>query len=482
MPRKKQERRGEKPQWRAREKTWKARVWEQDGTCSGWVDLGTDNQELAFKIYERWLLTGVKPEADRGKEKLAAAAERIVDEQAKTDPDVAKDRRARLRAYALPRIGMVDVARIEHHHVASVLDAMVKVDRKGAGTVLKMRSDLSQILAQLQREGAIVVNFAKSIAVHKDARVDNRERVGLTDEQILLFQKKRGFNTQLDMMCLFSRQVGGHRTSDEHAGVWEDVDQVAFSWMKVRRPKTDGEKGANARVGSRRTRAYEKVTHDIEEPFIRDAIRAYWVAQGCPAKGPIFPLLRDAVAAPMKLKDGRVIQRKGGKAGERRGKGTSHAKALRRAVWECGIYDPMPGFDPAQPDKALCRLQTDTDETRCLDFQSFRRALVTALADAKVSEADQLAITGHTQVTTQQRHYMGKRRVKVPRAALPGGAVEDAAPAAPALTAEQRAALELLLGRAPAAAANPPESTSTRDKIPGSGMKRAPAASAALSN
>lgn len=463
MPREKK-RRGEKPQWRSRAKEWVARVWEVDGSCSGWTGLGND-KEIALQLYGRWLETGEKPETERGKESFEKAARRIVDAAEKDGEDM-KDRRTRLRLYALPRIGMVEVGNLEPKHVASVLDAMVKVDGMSAGSALKMRSDISQVLAQLRREGAIAVNVAREMALPKGARVDARERVSLTDEQILAFQRLRGFATQLDMMCLFSRCVAGHRTSDEHAGTWEHVDLVDFAWMKVRRPKTDGDSGQNARIGRRRVRAYELVTHEVDEQY-REHIRAWWVAAGKPTSGPIFPLLRDAVSTPMRLKDGRIVQRQGGKVGERRGKGTSHAEALRRAVWECGIYEPMAGFDPKRPDKALCRLQTDTDESRRLDFQSFRRGLVTALADAGVNAQTSLAITGHTQLSTQLKHYMGKRRVKVPRAALPGGAVEAAAPT---LSAEHRAALEALLGLSTRAAPIP-EAGAFRDSNPRFGME-----------
>src|ERR1043165_10133867 len=39
MPRPKKERRSEGPQFRT-SKGWVARVWEQDGSCSGWLPLG----------------------------------------------------------------------------------------------------------------------------------------------------------------------------------------------------------------------------------------------------------------------------------------------------------------------------------------------------------------------------------------------------------------------------------------------------------
>lgn len=468
MPRKKLERRGEKPQWRKKLSSWTARVWEADGTCSGRLSLGTSNREIALARYERWLETGEPPKEARS-ETFAAAAERIIQRQEKKksiSPKRAKDRRTRLRLYALPRIGMVEVTAIEAHHVASVLDAMSEKDDKSGGTILNMRSDISQILAALVREGTLRDNCARSLAPPKEARTDTRRRVSLTDEQVLTFQEKRGFKEQVDLAVLFCRQIAGHRTSDILAARYEHCKLPCFSEMKVRRPKTDGELGAKAK--GRKARAYELITHEVPEQY-REHLASYWRAQGSPVEGPIFPTLRDGVARPMTLKDGRVIQRRGTQAGEHKKAGSSFAKALRRAVWECGIYDPMSGFDPKAPKKELCRLQTDTDETRRLDFHSFRGALVTALASAGVELVDQLGITGHTQLTTQLRHYMEQRRVKVPRAALPGGAVEEAAPAAPALSPALRAELEALLGRAPA----DPESHESEARIPRRGRIRA---------
>lgn len=425
MPRHKQGRRGEKPQYRSRMKAYVARVWELDGSCSGWTDLGTDNFELATALYERWLATGEKPETERGKERFEKAAERVLtaaEQRAGSDRgklQAVRARRARLRTFALPRIGLVEVGRIQANHVASVLDAMAAADDKAGGTILKMRSDISQILAVLVREGAVKDNCARSLPAPKDAREDTRERMTLSDAQLLEFQRQRGFTTQLDMLAMTTRGIAGQRPSDAHASVWEDIDTVSFAWMRVRRPKTDGAVGKAVR-GGRKARAYEKVVHEIDELY-RAPWQAYWVAQGRPISGPVFPTLRDGVTKPMKLKDGRAVARRPSQAGSHRAPGSSYAQPLRDAVWACRIYSPLPGFDPAAPDKRLCRFQTDTDETRRLDFYGLRGALVTALADAGVETATQLAITGHTQLTTQLQHYMGRRRVRVPRAALPGG-------------------------------------------------------------
>lgn len=436
MPRPKKERRGEKPKWRSRANTWVARVWEADGSCSGWVDLGTNNRELAHETYERWLLTGERPESDRGKESFGKAAERIIDQAAKDGditPKLAQDRRTRLRKYALPSLGHLEVARILPHHIASVLDGMSRSHEKGAGTLLKLRSDISQILGQLRREGAVEVNHARGAELPKRARRDTRERVRMTDAQLLRFQAVRGCTRPLDLMVLFARCVGGHRTSDVHAARWEEIDLIHFATMKVRRPKTDEDVGRAIRSAGRRPRAYEKVDHVVDESY-RGAIRAYWEAQGSPSRGPVFPLLRDGVGAPMRLKDGRVVERKASRAGGAKNQGTSYAKALRRAVWEAGIYSPMAagtrlvdgteleaGFDPEHPDPSRCFFQTDTATTRRLDFHGFRTDLNTALYEADATERTLLDVMGHTQTSTGRKHYSGRRQVRVPKAALPGG-------------------------------------------------------------
>lgn len=411
-------------QWRKELGTWVGRIRLEDGSRTPWTRLG-NAKDLAEKAYDRWFLSGQEPSAERGAETFASAAERLAEIEA--GEDKAKDRKARLRDYALGSIGMLPVAELGAHHVLGVLKAMARAG-KSASTVDKMRVDVSQVLELVKSEGTILVNVARSLPLPKGVTVDTRRRVSLSDAQVVQFHERHGYRTPLAMAALFSRQIAGHRTSDIHAGDWAHVDTVGFAFMHVRRPKTDGEVGQKTTIAkARKARAYEMVEHGIDEG-LRPLVREYWLAMGSPKKGPIFPMLRDGVPGPVRRKDGSVVVRKAGKAGERKGEGTSYALPLRKAVWEAGIYDPMPGFDPSAPDPALCRFQTDTEETRRLDFQSFRRALVTAVADAQVPAATQLAITGHTQLSTQMKHYLQKRRVQVPKAALPSTAIAASKP------------------------------------------------------
>lgn len=408
-------------EWRSRMKTWVGRL---DKACS-WTSLGTTDKEIAQQRYDRWLHDGVEPPAARGRGTFKAESERIMKDaakEAKTPTEIrhAKDRLGRLRRYTFERIGMVEVGMLEPSHVASVLDSVSKVEGRSAATLLAIRSDISQILVQLMRESELTVNVAIGVSLPKTATIDARLRVSLSDEQILIIQAKRGYREPIDMMIMLTREVAGHRTSDIHAARYEDMDLELFAWMHVRRPKTDGESGSQAKVGRRkRVRAYQKVRHEVAAD-LRPHLREYWIAQGRPKRGPLFPTLRAGVGGTVHLPDGRTYERTASEPGSEKRQGTSYADKLRQVAWECECYLPLEGFDPARPDKQLCALQTDTDQTRRLDFQSLRRDLVTALAAANVSEVTQLAVTGHTQLSTQQRHYLGRRVVAVPDAARPG--------------------------------------------------------------
>jgi hypothetical protein len=437
MPRPKKEYRFEGPRW-TNSKGWVGRVWLQGDKpkWSGWLTLGTTDREHARKLLEGWAKSGIYPVSERGKKSFTEEAERILADkeakaQTKGEKKAVQYRRDRLRKYALPIIGHLPVGTLEPSNVAAVLDKMA-ADGAALRTTHNLRSDISVILSKLVRDGEMKMNPAKDLALPDEATVDTRERMHLSDEQMMTFQTRRGFASPLDMNVMLCRCVSAQRTSDGHAGDWSNVDRVEFAWMKVRRPKTDGQVGKKVAQQRSKTKNYEHVIHKVHEQY-RPALRAYWESQGRPEKGPLFPLLRDAVTTPMKLKDGRVIEREGGKAGGRKGSGTSYAKAYRAAVWDEEIYAPMPagtimadgaelteGFDPANPDPGKCFFQTDTATTRRLTFHGIRADLNSALMEAGTTDDQRILLMGHTQATTGHKHYMRQVLVEVPSAALPG--------------------------------------------------------------
>lgn len=423
-------------QWREQLGTFVGRIREPDGRRTEWTRLHSSNREIAQKNYDEWFLTGRLPMACRGQRTFEDEARAFValelESADETDRERGKDRLRRFEAFAFPVMGMVPVALVESGHVAAALDHATLKKGKAAGTASKLKSDISVVLAALVRNSELRTNVAIGVAVHADSRVDTRRRMLLSDAQIVAFHDYHGYVKPVAMKAFLCRQIAGHRTSDIHAADYEHMDTAEYAWMHVRRPKTDGQTGAAVKVGkARKTKAYELIEHKVR-PELRPLLRAYHQAAGSPKRGPLFPLLRDGVEGLVKKKDGTSYFRRGSKAGERKsGTGNSYAKALRRMVWEAKLYSPMPvgtlvggvktteAFDPEHPRKEICFFQTDTDTTRRLDFHGLRGALATAVADAGASLVDQLSITGHTQLSTQMKHYIKKRTVEVPAEALP---------------------------------------------------------------
>jgi hypothetical protein len=407
----------QKIEFRPRMKRFVGRIKYWDEGAGKWTrtpmtDLGTDDEALATERYERWVETGVLPASDAG-ESFGSAALRIVESHLSEGKAVAKDRLARLRAHAIPKIGHVAVGELRRHHVATTLDAMGERGLS-AGAMLKMRSDISAVLAYLERKGVLSENVALGVELSEDAEDDTRERLTLTDEEYLRFWQARGFETELDMMVLFSRCLAAERTSDLHAHDWSGFDRESWATCLVRRPKTDMEqdsrgrtrRGRRQKAGGRKraSRSYHLVTHAID-PFVRGPLEAYWRRMGQPASGPVFPYLR------------------GPKAGERKaGRGISYAKAFRQAVWEAGLRRPLPGYEQAigKDKRKFCALQVETDTTRPLDFHGHRAAAITALCQAGVSDLELGSTVGHSQPKTSAG-YLRRRTVGMPASALPSG-------------------------------------------------------------
>lgn len=414
MPRKKT---GQAIEWRSQMKTWVGRVrGYPEGHARGlWLSLGTDDKAAAQRRYDEWLATGEPPKEARA-ETFEEAALRIVaamPEETDTQKKKKQARGQRLRDYAFSILGHLEAWRVEGKHIASVLDRMPALGKK-KGTIAYVRTDLSQVLAKLIREGARTDNPAREFPLPPEAVEDGRLRCVLTDDEVCRFRDKRGFETTLDMACLFARDLGGHRTSDLLAARYEHVDWQKRT-IKVRRPKTDRE---GKLVGVRKPKSYELVTHGIPDS-VWGPLGAWHAAHGSPLDGPIFPVTRSCRGGRVKRKDGRVTARRSAvQGGERVVNGAGFVKPLRRALWEAGIHRPLPGWDPAAPDPRFDALQTDTDETRAVDFHSMRRAFVTALKDAKVPLPDILALCGHTSLATSSK-YDTARHVQVPDAALP---------------------------------------------------------------
>jgi integrase len=124
-------------------------------------------------------------------------------------------------------------------------------------------------------------------------------------------------------------------------------------------------------------------------------LQRWWVRWGEPRRGPVFLVM------------------KGSRAGQRQGK-RSHARELRYWLWQAGVR--------RGETEESCPLQSDTEQTRCVDFHSFRRAFNTALAAAGVNVQQAMALAGHADPRTHMRyvHLAQRGALAIPAAALPG--------------------------------------------------------------
>lgn len=415
-----------------RKQTWAGRIRQEDGTRSPWRPLGTDDRGQATERLALWIASGEPPPLP-SQELFSAATERVL-----SRPEVKKekgygDRAHRLRSFALPVIGHLTVAAMKPSHVRSVLDQMGQQSKAtraqyAADTVHHLRVDISRILTALVHEGTLDTNVAKDIELPDSVEVDDRPRIVLTDDELDAFRTERGFERELDMMALFATELGGHRTSDLHA-----ADYSHFNLRKgtctVQRPKTDREGSRKGRRKGRRRATRGTTRQEIAIPeVVLGPFLAWRRAAGNPTSGPIFPLRR-----------GKNV------GGRKTGKGISYAKALREALWAARVYRPLPGFERLTGDarKQKCALQTDTDETRAVDFHSFRRYFVSKLAHSGMNLQTAMAAAGHSDPATHAR-YLQPEVITLPGQRDPLGITP--APAAPDLAAAL-SALTAALGR-----------------------------------
>lgn len=356
-------------------KSWSGRYWAiVDGVkVRRCVTLGTDNRTVARAKLAR-LVAG---EADAGAiqraETFEEAARRIVKAHGEQGLKTWVERLSRLERFAFPELGALAVTAVRPAHVRGVLEAAAQLGRSRT-TVSHLKDDISTVLGELWRDEVVSENVALRVLVPKNAATDDRKRVILTDAEFERFMAYPDVAPELHIMALVSRAFGGMRTSDLHAWSWEHIDLTTWLDAHVPRPKTN-------------TRDRLALPAMLVAP-----LQTWWDGAGRPTTGPVFPL------------------RHGKGAGERRGK-SSHAKRLRKALWLAGVRR---GATPAE-----CELQTDTTQSRRVDFHSLRRAFNTALADAGVNVQTAMRLAGHRNASTHMRYVLLAERLETPEAALP---------------------------------------------------------------
>jgi integrase len=380
-------------------------------------ELGTHSLPAARRKLERLVAEGVPATVDAGDvETFAQAVERTYTLRAATRAFWAKVARAWLRKYAVPVIGPMPVDKVGPADVSEVLRAAA-ARGQSKQSVQHGRKHIAAVFRQLRIEGVLAANPTDGAFMPDVATAVRRERAVLTDAELAVYlawepepepgqkrvgrglELKREHALELQTMACVSRMFGGVRTGDLLALCWEafDVEQGAFTWGYAPRQKT------------RRPQLLE--VPEMLRPFLRD----HWERSGRPQVGLVFPVRRKG--------------RLGSRVGLQR-RHVSFAEPFRRdlqrafkAAAERNVEAPREGsrrwrelFDDGEP------------FTRPVDFHSWRRAYVQALADADVNAQQAAALAGHADLGAHARYLAnaGKLR-KLPEAALPDLRVSTAA-------------------------------------------------------
>jgi integrase len=293
--------------------------------------------------------------------------------------------------HILPVLGPMPLGVVRAADVRKVVEAVVakKLSRQ---TVTHVRATVSRILDAAWRDEMIPENPALRVRVPPMREV-TKPRVILTDAELLRFFACDDADLEIRMLGLAARVEGGMRTRDLTAWDWTHIDQATFASCIVPRTKT----GKPQR---------------LEVPGVLQApLRAWWLAQGSPASGPVFPVTR------------------GKRKGEaRRSRGVSFADRLRRALMAAGIKrhacehpDTIPTPDePCCPTFAQDELYAETAWSLPVDFHSFRRAFKTALAEAGIATEHAMHLSGSSDPRTHARYVMQTPAMqRIPAAAVP---------------------------------------------------------------
>ncbi len=326
-----------------------------------------------------------KPDAkSETTETVRKACERVVGMFRETGMVTWKERLARLEHYAWPKIGQMLVTEVRPPDVRRVLEGMRDAGL-GRCSVVKLREDLQIVFECLWYDELVLQNPVKRVTMKsiRGCKEDLRPRVLLTDDEFSRFVNCRDVPEYLIVMAIAARCFGGMRTSDLHAWDWTHVDLAHWQTAKIYRPKTDGKD---------RWRHAELVELVLPDE-VKGPLCIWWCRRGKPRKGPVFPVLE-----PARIGESRI--------GLRQGK-RSWARELRHYLVVAG-----------------CRrreLHHDTRDTRKVDFHSFRRAFVTALAATNTNMQLAMALAGHRDPRTHMKYVkLAQRRpLPIPAGVLP---------------------------------------------------------------
>lgn len=253
--------------------------------------------------------------------------------------------------------------------IRELLEA-VRAKGKSNQTITHVRGTLSRIFDQAWRDEIIPSNPVLKVKAPTSKNEVKRPREILTDEEIAQYLACAECDPELQIMSLVARCEGGMRTVDVNTWRWSMLDLATFASCYVPRTKSG-------------------IPQKLEIPeVLRGRLRDRWLACGSPMDGPIFPVRRGP--------------RKGE---EKKRRGVSYAKALRRDLKKAGLTRHGIFFD--------------TPVSRKVDFHSFRRAFGTRAAE-ELPERHAMKLGGWESAQAFARYVMSSERMRtIPASVLP---------------------------------------------------------------
>ena len=272
--------------------------------------------------------------------------------------------------YFLPHIGALSLDAVRPSILRGLLESVHREHGLKKETMAHLHRLLHRIFETAFKAELIEENPMKRVE-RLQIRELKKEREILTDEEVIQFLSSPLVSLELKAMGALSRIVGGMRAGDLKAIDWAHVDLETFGSLVAPRAKS-------------------KRPMRLEIPqSIRLVLRAYHESLGAPTIGPVFPVT------------------KGPRKGEtREGRSYGWGKRLRKALLLAGI------------DRH--ELHNETAYTLPVDWHSFRRAFVTALARAGVNAQTALQLAGHSNLAIHARYLSTTQIQMIPAGAVPG--------------------------------------------------------------
>jgi integrase len=400
-----------------RGRTWYAVLAvEVDGeTIRKWTNLHTDSKPVARRKLQRLLeqpddsdLT----EVAKAPETYAELATRVSKSRRADNVVDADGEDCRERLWILPEIGPPPVQRIKASHILAIYEN-VKQQGKSLSTLRNLRGILCSRFDVAIEEEIIQSSPVAKVRVPK-IEVDRRERAVMTDAELFpylawIHPEKHRQRAVLERktMSILARVFGGLRTNDLHQLEWTHFDVPDFTVGTALRTKT-------------------KKKQQMEVPeLLRPILKAWWQATGKHTSGLVFPALR----------------------GERAGVGgkteVSHAEAMRRDLKRAFGIEAIEPYKVErknvrpltlyrwkkvrEPTERETELLDETDTTRPVDFHSWRRAFVQAVAGTGMNAQQARQLSGHSNLAAYQRYLESNATLTIPDGALPdlNGNVEE---------------------------------------------------------